>query len=34
MHSKKEPNSIFGGMAAPKWNSNKENGEYVEDPEG
>ena len=34
MHSDKEPNSIFGGMAAPSWNSNRKNGEYVKDPEG
>ena len=34
MHSDKEPNSIFGGMAAPSWNSNSEYGEYVKDPEG
>ena len=34
MHSNDEPNSIFGGMAAPSWNSNKKDGEYVKDPEG
>ena len=32
MHSYKEPNSIFGGMAAPSWNSNTKDGEYVKDP--
>ena len=32
MHSNKEPNSIFGGMATPSWNSNTEGGEYVKDP--
>ena len=34
MHSNKEPNSIFGGMAAPSWNSNSEYGEDVQDPKG
>ena len=34
MHSNKEPNSIFGGMAAPSWNSNSKNGEDVQDPKG
>ena len=29
MHSNDEPNSIFGGMAAPSWNSKNE---YVKDP--
>ena len=29
MHSNKEPNSFFGGMAAPSWNSM---GEYIDDP--
>ena len=29
MHSAEEPNSFFGGMAAPEWNS--ESG-YIEDP--
>ena len=28
MHSAKEPDSFFGGMAAPKWNSE---GDYIED---
>ena len=31
MHSAKEPDSFFGGMAAPKWNSE---GDYIEDPFG
>ena len=29
MQSNKEPNSLFGGMAVPKWNSN---GKYESDP--
>ena len=29
MHSAEEPNSFFGGMAAPEWNSE---GKYAEDP--
>ena len=29
MHSNDEPNSIFGGIAAPSWNSKNE---YVKDP--
>ena len=29
MHSSEEPNSFFGGMAAPKWNSE---GKDIEDP--
>ena len=29
MHSAEEPNSFFGGMAAPKWNSEAE---FIEDP--
>ena len=28
MHSNEEPNSFFGGMAAPSWNSN---GKYESD---
>ena len=28
MHSAEEPDSFFGGMAAPKWNSE---GEWIED---
>ena len=31
MHSNEEPDSFFGGMAAPKWNSE---GNYIEDPFG
>ena len=35
MHSNNEPHSIFGGMAAPSWNSNiKGGGKFVKDPEG
>ena len=30
MHSNEEPNSFFGGMAAPDWNSE---GKYIEDVE-
>ena len=29
MYSTEEPNSFFGGMAAPEWNSE---GEFIEDP--
>ena len=29
MHSAEEPNSFFGGMAAPEWNSE---GKFLEDP--
>ena len=29
MHSAEEPNSFFGGMAAPEWNSE---GKHAEDP--
>ena len=29
MHSAEEPNSFFGGMAAPEWNSE---GKFIEDP--
>ena len=29
MHSNEEPNSFFGGMAAPSWNSN--DGKYESD---
>ena len=29
MHSAEEPNSFFGGMAAPEWNSE---GKYIKDP--
>ena len=29
MHSNEEPNSFFGGMAAPSWNSK---GKYIADP--
>ena len=29
MHSAEEPNSFFGGMAAPEWNSK---GMFIEDP--
>ena len=29
MHSAEEPNSFFGGMAAPEWNSEDK---YIEDP--
>ena len=29
MHSAEEPNSFFGGMAAPEWHSN---GDYNADP--
>ena len=29
MHSAEEPNSFFGGMAAPEWNSESK---YIEDP--
>ena len=31
MHSNEEPDSFFGGMAAPKWNSE---GKYIEDAFG
>ena len=31
MHSNEEPNSFFGGMAAPEWNSNKKD---ICDPAG
>ena len=31
MHSNEEPNSFFGGMAAPSWNSKEEN---ICDPAG
>ena len=31
MHSNEEPDSFFGGMAAPKWNSE---GVHIEDPFG
>ena len=31
MHSNKEPNSFFGGMAAPEWNSE---GDFIDDPAG
>ena len=30
MHSNEEPNSFFGGMAAPSWNSNAK-GKYESD---
>ena len=30
MHSDQEPNSLFGGMAAPSWNSNN-NGNFEKD---
>ena len=29
MHSAEEPDSFFGGMAAPEWNSE---GKLIEDP--
>ena len=29
MHSNKEPNSFFGGMAAASWNSE---GDFIDDP--
>ena len=29
MHSSEEPNSLFGGMAAPEWNSLDD---YIADP--
>ena len=29
MHSNEEPNSFFGGIAAPSWNSKDE---YIADP--
>ena len=29
MHSAKEPDSFFGGMAAPEWNSE---GKFIKDP--
>ena len=29
MHSNKEPNSFFGGMAAPSWDSKRD---YIADP--
>ena len=29
MHSAEEPDSFFGGMAAPEWNSE---GKFIEDP--
>ena len=29
MHSAEEPNSFFGGMAVPSWNSE---GNHIEDP--
>ena len=31
MHSSKEPNSFFGGMAAPSWNADRED---IADPAG
>ena len=31
MHSNQEPNSFFGGMTAPSWNSNDT---YICDPAG
>ena len=31
MHSAEEPDSFFGGMAAPEWNSE---GKHIEDPFG
>ena len=31
MHSTEEPNSFFGWMAAPSWNSE---GKYIKDPAG
>ena len=31
MHSAEEPDSFFGGMAAPEWNSL---GNYIGDPIG
>ena len=31
MHSNKEPNSFFGGMAASSWNSEEKN---IADPKG
>ena len=31
MHSAEEKDSFFGGMAAPKWNSE---GKHIEDPSG
>ena len=31
MHSNQEPNSLFGGMAVPQWNSDA-NGKYESDP--
>ena len=29
MHSAEEPNSFFGGMAVPSWNSKSD---FIEDP--
>lgn len=33
MHSNQEPNSFFGGMAVPQWESTK-NDQKVSDPVG
>ena len=32
MHSNQEPNSLFGGMAVPQWNSDDDDGKCESDP--
>ena len=34
MHSNKEPNSFFGGMAVPSWNSSWKEKKDIVDPAG